>query len=280
LSYLFTFFFIFSLSSNNNRKVYKINQTQFNIKMVFGLEKIVEKATETAKRAVRRVATELAVRNPKLYNEVMPSIVDEQTGLYGKVYFQRLLDSQIKRISKSKDPGCLCYMLLDIDNFHDFNETYGHSIGDKIITLISEILDQNTRSDHNVRDDYVGMMGEYHKRKSKYSSGRVGGGEEFGVILPFTPIEGAKAVAERLRSKVAQSKISTEEFGDLGVTISIGIAEYLPGDTAQDLISKTDNALMKGAKGNGKNRVMVYQNSGTYQSNQCIVPNSVNIKSR
>jgi diguanylate cyclase len=217
------------------------------------------------------MATDFAVRDPELYNEIMPTIVDEQTGLYAKEYFQRLLESQIERVAEKQ--GTLCYMLLDIDNFHDFNAEYNHETGDLVISLISDLLRENTRSDHNVRDDYVGMMGEYTKKKKElenrpqYDSGRVGGGEEFGVILPFTNVSGAKAVAERLRKGIEESKIDTENFGEVGVTVSIGIAEYKPGDKAQDLIRRTDYALMHGAKEQGKNQVVVYS-SNIKQPNQ------------
>ncbi|MCX5687400.1 MAG: sensor domain-containing diguanylate cyclase [Candidatus Omnitrophica bacterium] len=171
----------------------------------------------------------LAIENSRLYEQtVVLSNSDSLTGLWNHGYFQYLLGEEIKKSSLAKSYFTL--FLIDIDNFKEFNDTYGHQTGDSIIREISKIFRDASRK--------IDIVARY-------------GGEEFGIILPMTKKEEALVLAERIRKAVETSP------GLKNITISIGVASY-PTDctTKEDLIAKTDKALYE-AKRSGKNRICV-----------------------
>ena len=116
-------------------------------------------------------------------------------------------------------------IMLDIDNFKKYNDSHGHSAGDKMLVRVAQVLLDDIRDADAV---------------ARY------GGEEFLIILPETFLEAALITAERIRQQVVQ---------DTGTTISLGVASYTPEMTrSEQLINKADEALYR-AKTNGKNRV-------------------------
>jgi two-component system cell cycle response regulator len=124
-------------------------------------------------------------------------------------------------------------MLLDIDRFKNFNDTYGHAIGDKVLQVVARQCKKSLRN--------TDILARY-------------GGEEFVILLPETNLQVAKAVAERLRREIAQEIIPTEK-GDLNVTVSIGVAENNElSPTLETLIARADQAMYI-AKHKGRNRV-------------------------
>lgn len=128
-------------------------------------------------------------------------------------------------------------MIADIDLFKRVNDTYGHLFGDKVIRAVAHVIRQNV--------------------KGKDTASRYGG-EEFVVLLPDTPPEGAAKVAETIRNAVENSRIKNAENGDIigKVTLSFGVTSFRPGDTASSLIERADKALYQ-SKQNGRNRVTV-----------------------
>ena len=132
--------------------------------------------------------------------------------------------------------------MTDIDFFKSVNDTYGHAAGDLVLKTVSRIIKLQLR-------DYD-IAGRY-------------GGEEFAILLPFTKLEEAKMVAERLRKavenkKIDISKINTESSEkNISVTISLGVAEYSKENSEETLLQNADKALYK-AKENGRNRVEIY----------------------
>jgi len=169
----------------------------------------------------------LAIENSKLYEKtVILSNSDSLTGLWNHGYFQHLLSMQIKQASEKKDVFTL--LMIDIDNFKKFNDTYGHPSGDAIIKNISDIFREASRK--------IDIIARY-------------GGEEFSIILPNTNKKDALVLAERLRKAVESNKNMKN------ITISIGIACFpQDSDIKEELIAKADNALYK-AKETGKNKV-------------------------
>ncbi|HDP16473.1 MAG TPA: sensor domain-containing diguanylate cyclase [Candidatus Omnitrophica bacterium] len=169
----------------------------------------------------------LAIENSKLYEKtVILSNSDSLTGLWHHGYFQYLLSEEVKKALREKYSFTL--LMIDIDNFKNFNDTYGHQSGDAILKKISAIFNDVSR-----RIDTIARYG----------------GEEFTIILPYTRKEEALVLAERLRRSVEENR----EIKD--ITISIGVASF--PDDGQDkeiLISKADRALYE-AKRTGKNKV-------------------------
>jgi diguanylate cyclase (GGDEF)-like protein len=121
-------------------------------------------------------------------------------------------------------------LMADIDHFKQYNDTYGHLAGDKVLVRVAEILREAIR---NV--DYAARYG----------------GEEFFVMMPETTLEGAVEVADRIRARLAGQIIAGGR-----VTISVGVAEFpIHGDTPEALIATADAALYE-AKREGRNRVL------------------------
>ncbi len=159
------------------------------------------------------------------------AIHDGLTGLYNHQEFQRLLRQEFERSKRSKNPISLLF--LDIDNFKQFNDTFGHKQGDIALEIISKLISEQVRQ--------IDTSARY-------------GGEEFAVILPATKATEATTIAERIREAVsAQPFIVKGKVHQLSV--SIGISEYpVDADNPGDLIEAADLALYT-AKRNGRDRV-------------------------
>jgi len=169
----------------------------------------------------------LAIENSRLYEQtVVLSNSDSLTGLWNHGYFQYLLGEEIKKSSLMK--FCFTLLMIDIDNFKVFNDTYGHQAGDSIIKEISKIFRDISRK--------IDAVARY-------------GGEEFGIILPITKKEEALILAERIRRAVETSPSLKN------ITISIGVSSFPEdGEKKEDLIAYADRALYE-AKRSGKNKI-------------------------
>ncbi len=133
--------------------------------------------------------------------------------------------------------GVHCLLMLDIDDFKNINDSYGHLFGDKVIRTVARVLQENT--------------------KGKDLSARYGG-EEFIAFLPDTARDGALVVAELVRKTIADARIVNPRNDKVasGVTVSIGMTEVRDQEPIESTITRADDALYK-AKGSGKNRVVV-----------------------
>ena len=162
---------------------------------------------------------------------------DSLTGIANRKYFDHELRAAAEEAIASEQP--LCLLLADIDHFKQFNDTFGHQIGDQVLRLVAQVLTRSIKG----RD----LAARY-------------GGEEFAVVLPQTDLDGARVLAEQIRLTVAGNRIRSKSDGaDLGrITLSIGCARYVPSDPLTSLIQRADEALYR-AKRAGRNRVLVAQ---------------------
>jgi diguanylate cyclase (GGDEF)-like protein len=186
---------------------------------------IVEKALY--KRALEKRAAE------REYFEQI-SRVDGLTGLYNHSFFHELLDAEISRSNRYKYSFSL--IMIDIDDFKEINDNYGHQSGDTILKEIASILKSLVRkTDPAVRY----------------------GGEEFAIILSQTAREHGRVFADRIVKGVATSKFKGFSHNET-VTVSAGLAGY-PDDarTHESLIKRAGEALYQ-AKKMGKNTLYVY----------------------
>jgi len=177
----------------------------------------------------------LILEKAKLYEQ---SITDGMTKLYIHRYFQARLDEEIIRARRYQ--STLSLIMLDVDHFKSFNDTYGHQMGDVVLIGVADAMKSVIRGNLDIPARY--------------------GGEEFAVVLPETDIDGAFRLADRIRSE-----ISKKEFMHDGhvvhVTASFGVASYPHhASTKPDLISHADLALYK-SKETGRNRVSIYDKS-------------------
>ncbi|MBI5213826.1 MAG: sensor domain-containing diguanylate cyclase [Nitrospirae bacterium] len=154
---------------------------------------------------------------------------DPLTNIYNRRKFYNFLEDEIERAKRYKRP--LSLIMFDIDYFKKVNDMHGHNVGDRVLIMIADIVAANIR-----RIDVFGRLG----------------GEEFGILVSDTAIEGSKALAEKVKGK-----IESHNFDVAGkVTISIGVTEYKDDDTSDSFLKRVDDALYM-AKDKGRNRVEV-----------------------
>jgi diguanylate cyclase (GGDEF)-like protein/PAS domain S-box-containing protein len=183
----------------------------------------------------------LSVANLRLRDALRAqSTKDPLTGLYNRRYLQEMLDREIRRAIRSEQH--LGILILDLDHFKNFNDTYGHEAGDAVLRETASFLIRSIRV-----EDFV----------CRY------GGEEFVVVLPTADLRAAEARAERIRAKL-RDLVVMHEGRSLGViTVSVGVAA-LPdhGMSEKELLQAADAALYR-AKRAGRDRVVVADSTGT-----------------
>ena len=194
----------------------------------------VKDALEARAGELNRVTEELKVLNEKL-NQL--SITDGLTQIFNHRHFQDRLSEEVERVHRSKG-GVLSLLILDIDDFKHFNDTYGHQCGDIVLKQLAGILKGTVRA--------VDIIARY-------------GGEEFAVILPDTETPGAALVGERICQSVRSTPFSFGDGTSVKVTVSIGVGSITQGHGEKsELIRKADNALYA-AKAKWKDRVEVWE---------------------
>jgi diguanylate cyclase (GGDEF)-like protein len=164
------------------------------------------------------------------------AITDGLTKLYIHRYFITRLEHEIRRAERYNTVFSL--LMLDIDYFKQVNDTYGHLVGDEILRILAKILLSSVRD-----TDIV----------CRY------GGEEFVIILLAADGKWAKKIGERIRDNVEKTEFKVLDK-KIKITVSIGVKEFVKGDTVENFINKTDKALYL-AKLSGRNKVVLYEES-------------------
>ncbi len=182
--------------------------------------------------------TSIAV-NKLLYMRSEALDIDYLTGLYSKRYHENHLDRVITNTQLVQKP--LSLIMIDVDNFKEINDQYGHIVGDKVLKFVAQNIQTNIRS--------VDICSRY-------------GGDEFIIILPGIKHEIAASIVERIREKVSMLELNMEgEKEPVHTSLSIGIAEWNPGMSAEKLTKCADEAMYI-SKNNGKNITTIYKESG------------------
>ncbi|GAB6389137.1 GGDEF domain-containing protein [Stutzerimonas marianensis] len=167
-----------------------------------------------------------------IINSEQNANVDTLTGSFNRRWLEQIYSRESTRCAFNDKP--LSVLMLDVDNFKEYNDKHGHLAGDHALCLVVDTLSRQLRA----ADSLV-----------RY------GGEEFVILLPEMSIEDARNVGERLRSSLEQIRSFQSPIGMLpGVTVSIGVAPMQPADSLENLIQIADNALYR-AKASGRNRV-------------------------
>lgn len=175
----------------------------------------------------------VAVLNARLYEKTLElAQLDGLTGLANRRYLMERLQQEMERAERYQTS--LSVLMLDVDKFKSFNDTYGHLKGDELLKSFAAMIKDIVRT--------ADIAGRY-------------GGEEFCVILPNTSNKGAVLIAERIRKTMEELKITIgSDQPPVGRTASIGVAEFTAGDSVEKLLSIADAALYR-AKEGGRNRV-------------------------
>jgi len=165
-------------------------------------------------------------------------LIDPLTKISNRRGFENRFNADWGRAVREQTP--ISFMIMDIDKFKNYNDTYGHHQGDAALKAFAETaLNSISRA-----NDFVARWG----------------GEEFVIILPNTDIVGAAEVAENVRENIEALIIPTEEGEETGITVSIGVNSTIPDTekSSSDFLTKADQALYK-AKEAGRNRVELVQ---------------------
>ncbi|MBR0687237.1 GGDEF domain-containing protein [Bradyrhizobium manausense] len=162
------------------------------------------------------------------------SLTDPLTGLGNRKYFDRMIGMAVQSALAGGEP--LSLLLLDIDHFKSFNDSYGHLTGDQVLRLVGLSLKQTIKGQD--------ITARY-------------GGEEFAVVLPNTALRQALTVADHIRRAVMAKELKKKSTGEIlgRVTISVGVSLLKQGDDTDALIERAD-ACLYAAKRNGRNRVI------------------------
>ena len=209
-------------------------------------------------KELRRKETELSQKNEELFKEIairektesalrqseealrQQAITDSLTGLYNRRHFNRIAEEEVGRAIRYSRP--LSVMMFDIDFFKRINDTHGHTTGDLVLKTLAAVSRKATRASD--------VLARY-------------GGEEFIVLLPETKERQAAAVAERMRRKIEETAIHTDQCS-ISITASFGVSDRLgqtggkaPEKLLSDFIEKADRALYA-SKSGGRNKVTVF----------------------
>jgi len=181
------------------------------------------------------------LKSPKIVDShafakvVRASTHDSLTGLYNRAYFCETIEQHISAASRQQ--ADLSVLFLDIDDFKEVNDSFGHQTGDMVLSVIADMIQQETR-DSDIAARY--------------------GGDEFVILMPYTDSISALVFAERIREKIA-AKEHLINGNSYNLTVSGGIASYpAHADTLKNLLNLADSALLR-VKGAGKNRISLFK---------------------
>ena len=209
---------------------------------VFELLRLAEETDARTRSAEERIAhLERENLDLLMQHRVLEEISarDSLTGLYNRWFVMEKIESEMNRALRHGAP--MSVLMLDLDNFKTVNDSFGHSVGDEVLKSVGQVLRESCR----VYD----VPGRY-------------GGEEFCIVLPETLLGNTKNVAERIRSRLAQTQLAAVGNKPINVTASIGVAgvDSVTNDglvSAAALIERADRALYA-AKHHGRNRVELW----------------------
>ena len=196
------------------------------------------KTIEQENSALKEQLEATKSRSEQLRHEIeavrLESLTDALTQIGNRQYFDGTLTHEMERANESAAP--LTLLMVDIDHFKRVNDEFGHLMGDDVLRLVA------TRLKSNVRD---GEIARY-------------GGEEFGVILYNKSLQIGKLIAERIRTSVESAEMKVRSTGTpVGrITVSIGVAEFKPRMSGEELVRRADEALYA-AKRKGRNCVVL-----------------------
>ncbi len=193
----------------------------------------METKTKALESELQKSSEQVSDLRGKLDDVRKESLTDPLTGISNRKAFDAALETAMLELAEGET---VSLMMCDIDHFKKFNDSWGHQTGDQVLRLVANCLSDNVKG----RDT-----------AARY------GGEEFGVLLRGTNLQDATHVADQMRQAVMGRKLVKKSTGDIlgTITISIGVAQFGPGDSIETVICRAD-ACLYGAKQNGRNMVL------------------------
>ena len=202
-------------------------------------------------RPARAVGLVLDITTEKAMEEQMLRMImsDPLTGVPNRRAFDQALRSQWRKSLRESDP--ISVMMIDIDNFKSFNDTFGHLVGDEVLCAVARALSNAVRQERDTLARF--------------------GGEEFSVILPSTDRDAARATADRLVAAVRA--VTVRQAADWPLSVSIGTAGWHAGDEpikSGEALARADQALYV-AKKAGKDRAAAYEDAPAQTSTPPVI---------
>lgn len=162
------------------------------------------------------------------------ALTDGLTGVYNRRWLDEMLPRLLQRSEQNRQPFCV--LMIDVDHFKNFNDNYGHAVGDIALRIAADTLVKKVRP--------IDLVVRY-------------GGEEFCVLLPETDLQSGIGAGERLRKAIREAEICDDTDRPIpSITISAGLAERRTGENADELLKRSDQALYL-AKEQGRDRMEV-----------------------
>lgn len=188
------------------------------------------KVIKQLRKQLNAMEQEADLLRHQLQQKHTESMRDVLTGIPNRLAYEERLYSELARARRYNKPF-LC-LVVDVDNFKDVNDTFGHSAGDRVLKVIAEIMQDNVRA-----ADFVARFG----------------GEEFVILMPETDLKAGLKVAEKLRRKIEKCDFYYREK-PVKITISGGLTESLAEDNAESIFERADKAMYE-SKVAGRNKV-------------------------
>lgn len=221
--------------SNKLRGDLAVSDIQRVLKQLVDHTEALRDAQASMRNRLNESTAELEKLRRELESAKREAATDPLTGLLNRKGLERAIEHAISGYQSGAPPVCL--LMIDIDHFKNINDRYGHLLGDKVLRLVAATLRQSIKG----RDT-----------AARY------GGEEFSILLPDTPLRGAKTLAEQIRVAIATGRIlrmdNRQPIGQ--VTVSIGVSTHRCGEMPAQLLQRADEALYQ-SKNSGRNRVTV-----------------------
>ncbi len=191
------------------------------------------KSTRDLQSKLQEASSQVEMLREELAKTAEEAKRDALTGLSNRKAFDEEIDKLYARYKEKGEVFSL--IIIDIDHFKNFNDKFGHKVGDKVLQIAANTLNYTLKG-----KDFVGRYG----------------GEEFVVLLPLTSLDNACVVAEQIRENIARKRLRVTKTGEnLGtITVSAGVAQIRENDTVESLIERADRALYL-AKNSGRNNV-------------------------
>lgn len=216
----------------------EVEETRKTLEIPKGRLRTSEEIEFEVKERITELGLALHMENQSLARQqedlLRRATTDPLTGVGNRAAFDARMSLELERAARTASPFGL--LMIDVDKFKSFNDTYGHQVGDRVLQAVARLLDDSVR-----KIDYV----------SRY------GGEEFAVIAPSTPVDGLLLLAERLRQSVENLALAWEGK-ELRITVSIGIGlltEVADAREAAPVVIRAADEQLYAAKCAGRNRV-------------------------
>lgn len=196
--------------------------------------KLIGQRNQALEAQLKQSSTKISALQSRLDQARRDALTDALTGIGNRKSFDLAIQFRSQQANEQK--GDLCLLIIDIDHFKKFNDTYGHRVGDQVLKLVGARLKQ--------------MVGG-NDSAARY------GGEEFAMLMPQTTLDRAIDRADKFRTGLAAHALKNRTTGQVygAVTVSIGVAQFRRGEALEEFITRADQALYR-AKKDGRNRVV------------------------